>query len=80
MKIEQNMSSFSQAMSQRLEGYERVNSQAQLRQILSAQGGVRAQGDIVAMRLAELKGHPATPDGALKRWGEIVCSLVFILL
>jgi len=55
-----------QAVSERIAGYEKITSAAQLRQMLAGQGGTPAQTDVIAARLAELKGHPETPDQALK--------------
>jgi chromosome segregation ATPase len=55
-----------QAVSDRVSGYEKYAGQAQIRQMLMSQGGVSSQGDIVAQRLAELKGQSTTPDKALK--------------
>ncbi len=54
-----------QALSNRLEGYSEFTSQAQMRRILAAQGGVKSRGNAIAARLAELKGQ-TDPDEALK--------------
>ena len=50
-------------MSEKLGQYEELSSNARLRQLLGAQGGVNGSGDFVAARLAELRGQkqPITP-------------------
>ena len=53
-------------MSSRLNGYEKAASQARVRQLLAAQGGVLAMSDVIGNRLSELKGNPQGPEEALK--------------
>ena len=57
---------FSQEMSTRLGGYDHFSSQARLRQLLSANGGIQGRADIIGGRLAELKGLPP-PEVVFKR-------------
>ena len=54
-----------QAISERVSGYEHFAANAKLRQVLAKQGGVKTQADMVAGRLAELKG--TQPPERLKR-------------
>jgi len=57
---------FVQAIAGRVSGYDRFSSQAQMREMMTARGGVDTRTDFIGSRLAQLKGQKQTPKQALQ--------------
>ena len=55
-----------QALRERMEGYDRVSSNARLRQLLAVQGGIDSRSNFIANRLAELRGQQPVEED--RRW------------